>query len=134
MRIFLDTNVIVSAVATRGLCADILHVVVAEHDLLVGTTVLNELRTALRQKLRVPTATINEFETFLRRNSTVVTAEEASPVSVRDASDEAVLAEALAGSADVLVSGDHDLLEIAGAAPIRILAPRGFWELLRSLR
>ncbi len=134
MRIFLDTNVIVSAVATRGLCADVLHVVVAEHDLLVGKTVLKELRRVLRQKLRLPTATLNELDAFLRRHATIVSKQAPLAVSVRDANDEAVLAEAVAGGADILVSGDRDLLQIADAAPIPILAPRGLWELLRSHR
>ena len=134
MRIFLDTNVIVSAVATRGLCADVLHVVVAEHDLLVGKTVLKELRRVLRQKLRLPTATVNELDAFLRRHSTIVSKQAPLAVSLRDANDEAVLAEAVAGGADILVSGDRDLLQIADAAPIPILAPRGLWELLRSHR
>lgn len=134
MRIFLDTNVIVSAVATRGLCADVLHVVVAEHDLLVGKTVLKELRRVLRQKLRLPTATVNELDAFLRRHSTIVSKQAPLAVSLRDADDEAVLAEAVAGGADILVSGDRDLLQIADAAPIPILAPRGLWELLRSHR
>lgn len=134
MRIFLDTNVIVSAVATRGLCADVLHVVVAEHDLLVGKTVLKELRRVLRQKLRVPAATVNELGAFLRRHSTIVSKQAPLAVSLRDADDEAVLAEAVAGGADILVSGDRDLLQIADAAPIPILAPRGLWELLRSHR
>ncbi len=134
MRIFLDTNVIVSAVATRGLCADVLHVVVAEHDLLVGKTVLKELRRVLRQKMRLPTATLNELDAFLRRHSTIVSKQAPLAVSLRDANDEAVLAEAIAGGADILVSGDRDLLQIADAAPIPILAPRGLWELLRSHR
>ena len=134
MRIFLDTNVIVSAVATRGLCADVLHVVVAEHDLLVGKTVLKELRRVLRQKLRLPTATVNELDAFLRRHSTIVSKQAPLAVSLRDADDEAVLAEAVAGGADILVSGDRDLLQIADAAAIPILAPREFWELLRSHR
>ncbi len=134
MRIFLDTNVIVSAVATRGLCADVLRVVIAEHDLLVGKTVLKELRRVLRQKLRLPTATLKELDAFLRRHSTIVSKQAPLVVSLRDANDEAVLAEAIAGGADILVSGDRDLLQIADAAPILILAPRGLWELLRSHR
>jgi putative PIN family toxin of toxin-antitoxin system len=134
VRIFLDRNVIVSAVATRGLCADVLHVVIAEHELLVGKTVLKELRRVLRQKLRLPTATLNELDAFLRRHSTIVSKQAPLTVSLPDANDEAVLAEAIAGGADILVSGDRDLLQIADAAPIPILAPRGLWELLRSHR
>ena len=48
--VFLDTNVVVSAVATRGLCADLFHVVLAEHELVLGETVLTELRPVLRRR------------------------------------------------------------------------------------
>jgi predicted nucleic acid-binding protein len=32
----------------------------------------------------------------------------------------------------VLVTGDEDLLTVADEAPLPILAPRAFWQLLRS--
>ncbi len=40
MRVALDTSVLVSAVAARGLCADVFNLILAEHDLIVGETVL----------------------------------------------------------------------------------------------
>jgi hypothetical protein len=40
-------------------------------------------------------------------------------------------ASAVAGSADVLVTGDKDLLSLSPAAPLPILNPRAFWELVR---
>ena len=49
MKVFLDTNVLVSAFASRGICADILELVLLEHDLLTGENVLRELGKALRQ-------------------------------------------------------------------------------------
>ncbi len=54
MRVYLDTNVVVSAVATRGLCADVLQAIVAEHELVVGEAMLSELRRILAQKLGLP--------------------------------------------------------------------------------
>ena len=53
-------------------------------------------------------------------------------IAVRDETDVPVLAEAVAGCADVLVTGDRDLLKITDKLPIRILSPRGFWEHLRN--
>jgi predicted nucleic acid-binding protein len=47
MRVCLDTNVLVAAVATRGLAADVLRLTLAEHDLLVPEVVLTELRRVL---------------------------------------------------------------------------------------
>ena len=131
MKVALDTNVLVSAFATRGLCADILHVVLAEHQLVVGTTVLDELHRTLRKKLSVPADTVDEITAFLRREGTVVAQAPPLEIKLRDKSDLAVLAEAVGGNADVLVTGDRDLLEVADSAPLPILTPRGFWDQLR---
>ena len=44
---------------------------------------------------------------------------------------EDVLASEVEAEADILVTGDRDLLEIARKAPIEIVDPRGFWDKLR---
>ena len=130
MRIALDTNVVVSALATRGLCADLFQAVLAEHDLLVGETVLGELRRVLSRKLRLPAATIDALEAFLRRQAIVVTAEAAGRSTTLDAADAMVVAEAEAAAADVLVTGDEDLLK-APNLPVKTASPRQLWELIR---
>ena len=56
MRVFLDTNVLVSAVATRGICADLLRLVASEHELVVGEVVLTELRHVLATRIRLSPA------------------------------------------------------------------------------
>lgn len=53
MSICLDANVSVAALATRGLCADAFRTVVAEHELVIGEVILDELRRVLRTKLRL---------------------------------------------------------------------------------
>ncbi len=62
MKVFFDTNVLIAAFATRGLCADLFAHVLLEHDLVVGEVVLTELRTKLRTKFKVPKKTIDEIE------------------------------------------------------------------------
>lgn len=132
MRVYLDTNVIVSAVATRGLCADVLHVVVADHDLVVGARLLAEVRRVLRTKLRLPADAVSEVEAFLRQQGDVAAAPAVHRVKIRDPADVRILAEALGGAAGILVTGDRDLLDVADKAPLRIVSPRGMWDLLRS--
>jgi putative PIN family toxin of toxin-antitoxin system len=132
VRVFLDTNVLVSAFATRGLCADLLEAILADHDLIVGETVLAELKRVLAHKMRLAPKGVAEFDAFLRRQGDVTTSDGLLRVTVRDPSDRAVLAEAVAGRADVLVTGDRDLLVLPSSVPVRILTPRDFWELLRT--
>lgn len=132
MRVALDTNVLVSAVATRGLCADLFNLVLAEHELVVGETVLRELKRILREKMRVPAQTIDEYDALLRQEGSVVEAAAALDVKIRDKSDVPVLSEAVAGMAEVLVTGDRDLLEVSEELPLEILTPRGLWNRLRE--
>ena len=132
MRVFLDTNVIVSAVATRGICADLLTLVLAEHDLVIGETVLGELRQVLGRRLGVPKATIAELGEFLGQRASVVSTPEQVPRRGLEAADAAVLAEAAAG-AEVLVTGDRQLLDLA-RPPLPILSPRELWDRLRGPR
>ena len=132
MRVFLDTNVLASAFATRGLCADVLQVTLAEHELIVGEKVLSELHRVLQRKFRATLELADEADEFLRREAEVIGRAARLQLSVRDPDDVAVLEQAVAGAADVLVTGDRDLLEMKSEVALRILGPRAFWDLLRQ--
>lgn len=132
MRVFLDTNVLISAFATRGLCADVLHTVLAEHQLVLGETVLTELGRVQRTKLGLPADLVDETLAFLRREA-AVTSDVVDPgLSLRDPTDVLIVGEALAAGAQVLVSGDRDLLDVGRGAPLPIMSPRAFWDHLRT--
>ena len=132
MRVLLDTNVLVAAFATRGICQDVLRIVLAEHRLLVGETVLEELERILTDKLRIPAHRVREIVTLLREQGTVVAPLTPAPWPAADPDDRWVIAAALEGSADVLVTGDNDILREGDAARLRVVTPRGFWESLRE--
>jgi putative PIN family toxin of toxin-antitoxin system len=133
VRIFLDSNVLVSAVATRGLSYDVLRLVLARHELVIGEVVLTEVERVLREKLGVAQEIVGEFDELLRREALVVVAQaDRLGIELRDPDDVVVLEQAVAGDADVLVTGDRDLLDAADEAPLRIVTPRELWELLRE--
>jgi uncharacterized protein len=132
VRVCLDTNVVVAAFATRGLCADVLRAVLAEHDLVIGDVILAELRRTLATKLKVPADRIDAVVAVLSVVPIIPKPRTPTSIDMRDASDKWILATAVAGAADVLVTGDRDLLVVAEESPIPILTPRAFWELLRA--
>jgi putative PIN family toxin of toxin-antitoxin system len=134
VRVFLDTNVLVSALTTRGLAADVFRLVLSEHELLTGEVNLVEFRRVLKQKMRVPARYIEDAERLLRGQTIVPRPAIALEIKLRDPDDKWVLASAVAGGAGVLVTGDKDLLDLGGAAPLPILTPRSFWESLRRSR
>lgn len=133
MRIFLDSNVLVSAVATRGLSYDVLRLVLARHEFVLGEAVLTEVERVLREKLGVSPEIIGEFDELLRREALLVVAQAPGlGIALRDPDDVAVLEQAAAGEAAVLVTGDRDLLDAADVGSLRIVTPRELWELLRK--
>jgi uncharacterized protein len=132
VRVCLDTNVLVAAFATRGLCSDVLRAVLTEHDLVLGEVMLRELRRVLKIKFKVPDDRIESAIAVFAAVPVVPKPDKPSTIEVRDRDDRWILATALSAGADVLVTGDSDLLDIADDAPLPILAPRAFWELLRT--
>jgi putative PIN family toxin of toxin-antitoxin system len=134
VRVFLDTNVLVAAFATRGLCADILRQILAEHELITSEVVLTELDRALHQKLRLPKSTIVEIVALLRRYHVEPKPKAKLNLSFSDTEDLWVLSSALSAEIDVFVTGDKDLLTIKRRLPFEITSPRGFWEMLRKQR
>ena len=132
MRVFFDTNVLVSAFATRGLCADLMRAVLAHHELATCEVVLEELQDVLLRRFRLTNAAVRDIIAFLRRHLVEPTPQSPPPVDVRDPDDAPVLASALAAQADILVTGDKDLLCLSGQVDIAIVDPRGLWNMLKT--
>lgn len=132
MKVFLDTNVLVSAFATRGLSADLLELVLVEHELVTGRAVLRELERVLRLKLKVPASRCDEVVEFVAGEATRVV-EDATPADCdADQDDRLVLGEAIAAGAEVFVTGDGALIELGTLERMRVVTPRQLWELLRE--
>ncbi len=132
MKDFLDTNILVSAFGTRGLCADVLRLVLAEHELHTAEVVLEEVERVLSHKFAMPAQQVESLLSFLREYPVQPRPDRPSSISVRDPDDAWVLASAIAAGADVLVTGDAALLEVdSEVQELTITTPRGFWEMHR---
>jgi uncharacterized protein len=131
VRVFLDTNVLVSAFASRGLCADLLELVLLEHDLITGQHVLRELAKALHRTLKLPVSRAAEVVQFVSGDATQVVRRPKAARADVDSDDALVLGEAVAGRSDVFVTGDGRLLGLPSVEQLRIVSPRQLWEVLR---
>ena len=132
MRVFLDTNVLASAAGTRGLCLDVLLEVFTSHELVLSEYVLEELQRALTGKFGVASAIADDFLQLLRQDAVLVTEGQAPAVELKDKSDVPVLAAAVNGKTDVLVTGDAERQDLGQIGSLQILSPRDFWEKLRT--
>ena len=131
MKVFFDTNVLASALTTRGLCAELFEVVLQSHDLLISAPVFEELERILPGKLGQSVSVTREFVAFLHDEAYVVQGKQPFP-SLPDPDVEAIVASALAGQANVFVTGDKALLELQQVVNLPVISPRQFWEMLAS--
>ena len=133
MRIFLDTNVLVSAMATRGLCADVLREVLLTHSLVVSATLLSELERILGDKIGIPKEIIDEVIEFLRRDTHYVPSAPLLDIDIQDTEDIVILSCAIKGNTDLFVTGDRELLDLGEVHSMEIVSPREFWEKLKAI-
>ena len=133
MKVFLDTNVLASALATRGLCAELFEAVLQSHELLISPPVLKELERVLPTKLGQSRQITAEFIDLLQVYATLVHSTNVA-VSLPDPDDEPIVASALSGKARVFVTGDKALLGLGSVEGLPLISPRQFWELLSDRR
>lgn len=132
MKVFLDTNVLVSAFISRGLSAEIFRLIIKEHDLVIGDIILEEFQRILLKKFSMPRSQVRDILNYLDTFEKCKYSGEESPLELIDKDDEKVLALAIKSNSDVLVTGDKDLLDIRENVNQKILNPREFLKLIKS--
>lgn len=133
MRVLLDTNVLFAAFVTHGVCAGVYEECLLHADIIVSTHILNELAEHLTGKGKFTKAEAQEVVRAVRKDAEIVAPAPLEKPVCRDPDDDWILATALAGGADVIVTGDKDLLVLKRFRGIPIVTPRGFLELLQKL-
>jgi putative PIN family toxin of toxin-antitoxin system len=137
MRVVLDTNIIISAyLVLRGAPARILEAFRRRNfQLILSPALLAEYERVLTRPdvQRRHGASAEEIASDLaaiRSLATVVNPTEVPAVIAADPNDDMVLACALAGKADYIVSGDPHLLDLGEYEGIRIVSPAAFVSIL----
>ncbi len=128
MKVFLDTNVVASATATRGLCADLFRTVIEFHELVISDILLDELRRVLKDKFNASPETIDDVVWLLQQDTIFAQALPRTGVPLKDPADVAIISSAVNGGADILVTGDKEILDLKHVGKLRILTPRQFWD------
>lgn len=127
MRIVLDSNVFVAALIAEGLGHRVMDVVFERHDLICSDYILSEVENSLRRKL--PQSLVKSVILRIRENSVLIKIPKKLGMLCRDPKDDAILATADIGKAELLITGDDDLLSIKQLNKIQIISPRKFIEL-----
>jgi putative PIN family toxin of toxin-antitoxin system len=140
LRVVLDTNQFISSVLVRhGLPAQVLDAWRQRAYLLVTSpAIMAEIRTTLdypriRRKYPITDEQVGRLVDLLEQDALVVAGEaDTAGIIPDDPQDEMVLACAVDGMADLIVSGDHHLLDLKKYRGIPIITAREFLEQLSS--
>ena len=132
MRVVADTNIVVSGLMWRGNPRRILDAArTGEIQLLTTVALLAELEDVLgRDKfaVRLVSAAVTPRDLVLgyAALASVIEPAEIDPVVLADPDDDAVIACAVAGHSEVIVSGDSHLLDLKQYQRIRIVTAAEF--------
>jgi putative PIN family toxin of toxin-antitoxin system len=138
VRIVIDCNVLVSGFIWPGLPNELLTTLATSpHELYTSETLIAEFERVLTYpkiaksmtKINIDASSI--LDGYKKRCHWCYPIQLADPVC-RDASDDAVLACALAASADMIISGDDDLLNLRIFENIPILSPANALQILKK--
>ena len=140
-RIVLDTNVIVSGtILTTGVPAEILEAWRERRfDLIMSPTVLTEVDRVLRlpkiaRRYSLDLQSVQSLLDLLVARAITVSEKGLVSPELRDPKDNPILACAVEGGADYIVTGDRDLLVLERFQGIPIVSPAAFAALLDADR
>ena len=129
MRLFLDTNVVLSAILfPDGRTAAFFRRAITDHTILLSDYVVEELRTVFTRKFP---AKVDVLEKFLAELSfetidvPVVRIASGHP-GLRDPKDAPIVEDAIKSGCDYLITGDKDLHVLEREGPPKIVAPGAF--------
>ena len=131
MRVVFDTNVLLAAFLTDGVCAKLLRRANQRlFDLCLCPVILAEFKHVLVAKFKATRAEAADAIALLREAAHSVITPQKLVQASRDPDDDAILACAHAAGADFLVTGDGDLLELKKFEGITIIRPADFERMI----
>jgi len=134
VRVLFDTNVLLAAFLTDGICAKLLtRARKRRFDLFLCPCILNEFKRIISKKSKAGREETAAAVALLHEAvQTMVEPDIAVHDVCRDPDDDHVLACARAAAVHYLVTGDADLLVLGEFEGIRIVSPRDFEVLMED--
>lgn len=134
MKIFLDSNVWVSAFATQGICEALVRSLLIQNrqglvELFTASEVLAETRRILVEKFAAPESALSSVATAM--NAAVVVKGNSAPSHVPDPDDVPIIAAALAARVALFVTGDKALLDLKNIEDMELIPPGTLYERMK---
>jgi putative PIN family toxin of toxin-antitoxin system len=132
MKVFLDTNVLAAAFATRGLCSDLIRETLENHELISSLEILAELKRILNKKFKVPSEHTEEILDLIHSSAHIASPSDDTSYAIADPDDIPHISAAENGACAVFVTGDKELWSISPVGKMLICSPRDFWKMISA--
>jgi len=132
MRVVLDTNVLIAAFAARGLCSEVFEVCLTGHTIVISEHILSEVERILIKKIHLPRNITSSIMVYLRDVAEIFEPQVIEDSACRDIEDRKIIGTAISGNAQLIITGDDDLLTLKKFMKIDMVTPREFWNRLRK--
>jgi putative PIN family toxin of toxin-antitoxin system len=127
MRVVLDTNVLISALFWGGQPRRLVDLAIAGRiQAITSPELLGELERVLAEDFEVPQDKVEFVLRDVLSYAEITVPLEEIEAPVRDPGDTKVIACAVSGRADCIVTGDRDLLALGEAHGVAVLSVRAF--------
>ncbi len=127
MKIVLDSNILVAAFATRGLCSSLLELCLDRYEIIISNYILDEVYRALEKKIKLPRDKVEAVVKYLKEFCEVSGYIRIASGVCRDKKDDDIIALAVSNRVRYLITGDDDLLSLKKYEEVEIVSPRVFW-------
>ncbi len=129
MKLFFDTNVIISGSITQGYSFEVIKDAIYKHEVYYTEHLLKEIKEVLLLKYSfsesIHQATLSIIKKYFLKGKTAGIVKKIC----RDPDDNQILSDALANGIDILITGDKDLLVLKECEGMKIILPKQYWSL-----
>ena len=135
MRVFVDTNIVISAILfPNGKTAKVFSHLLEKHTIIISSYIKEECKEVFEKKFPLKKEQLNiffdgiSFEEFKSPEEI----EEQQYPKIRDIKDLPVLASAILSDSDILITGDKDFEDVKIDKPL-IFTPTKYFDLIEEI-
>ena len=132
MRVFVDTNIIISAILfPNAKVAKVFSHLIEKHTVIIASYIKEECKEVFEKKFPLKKEQLNIFFNGIRFEEfkTPAKIDEKKYPKIRDIKDLPVLVSAILSDSDILITGDKDFEDVKIDKPL-IFTPAAYFELI----
>lgn len=133
MKIVFDTNVLISAFIATGTSKDIFEYIIENHNVILSPYILKELKLKLLNKLGFSNQEYKEIEGILKDNTLIFSKESNKIREFSDKKDLPILNLCVSVKADLLITGDKQIIKLKKLGKTKIISPSEFWKIEKGV-